>query len=739
MPPPTTNPPEGNTERPLDKVEGVLERVTFHNEENGYTVAKLMPEGGRDLVTVLGSFTNLVVGESLVCYGVWTRHPQWGPQMQMHHYETLRPATAAAIEKYLGSGMVRGVGPVMAKRIVKKFGADTLEIIEKKPRKLLLVEGIGEKKLGQIKEAWAAQNEIRNIMIFLQGHGVSPTYAVKIYKTYQGRSIDIVERNPYQLAADIWGIGFKTADQIAQNIGFALDDPRRIEAGVEFALNEAVETGGNAYLTREELVQTAGELLGDGDIESAIDALVSANRLVEEEAEMLGVKEAAIYVPSLYAVEKGIATRLQRLVAYRSLFPDTPKADAWLDKVLEKNGVPLSEEQREAVKLALSSRAMVLTGGPGTGKTTTTKAIVAAFHALNKSVYLASPTGRAAKRLTEVTGYAAKTIHRLLAYDPSARAFKHNADEQLSCDVLLVDEASMLDMVLANAVLRAVPPEAQLILVGDVDQLPSVGPGNVLRDLIESGAVPVARLTQVFRQAAMSTIITNAHRINKGEFPSLPKPSETDKDFVFVSAEEAEEVAAKAVAVVAKSLPKRGYRAADIQVLTPMQRGSAGAAYLNSRLQEVLNPPRPERLEVARGQRIFRVADRVIQMRNNYEKGVFNGDIGTVAHIDHEQELVFVGFPDGEISYEFSELDELSLAYALSVHKSQGSEFPVAVIALHTQHYALLQRNLLYTAITRAKKFAVLVGNKRAVAIAVKNDKQAARHTRLKERLQGLL
>ncbi|HEX5324799.1 MAG TPA: helix-hairpin-helix domain-containing protein, partial [Capsulimonadaceae bacterium] len=431
--------PEGTSERPLDKVEGVLERVTFHNEENGYTVAKILPEGGRDLVTVLGSFTNPVVGETLVCYGTWTRHPQWGAQMQMQRYETVRPATAAAIEKYLGSGMVRGVGPVMAKRIVKKFGPDTLEIIENRPRKLLLIEGIGEKKLAQIKDAWAAQNEIRNIMVFLQGHGVSPTYAVKIYKTYQGRSIDIVERNPYQLAADVWGIGFKTADQIAQNIGFALDDPRRLEAGVVFALNEAVETGGNAYLTREELIQTAGELLGAGETEEigdAIDILVSTDKLVEEEAELLGTKETAIYVPSLYATEKGIASRLKRLVASHSLFPDTPKGDAWLDKVLEKNGTPLSDEQREAVKLALKSRAMVLTGGPGTGKTTTTKAIVTAFRALNKSVYLASPTGRAAKRLTEVTGYEAKTIHRPLAYDPSARLFKHNADEQLQCDVL---------------------------------------------------------------------------------------------------------------------------------------------------------------------------------------------------------------------------------------------------------------------------------------------------------------
>lgn len=733
---------ELRSERPVDKVEGTLERVTFHNEENGYTVARIMPDGGRDLVTVLGSFSNPVVGETLVCYGVWTRHPQWGPQMQVQRYETLRPATSAAIEKYLGSGMVRGIGPVTAKRIVAKFGAETLEIIEKRPRKLLLVEGIGEKKLGQIKDAWAEQNEIRNIMLFLQGHGVSPTYAVKIYKTYQGRSIDIVEKNPYQLATDIWGIGFKTADKIAQNIGFALDDPRRIEAGVEFALNEAVESAGHAYLTREELVQTAGELLGAGEAEGigdAIDILASSQRLVEEEAELLGAKETAIYVPSLHATERGIAGRLRRLVAGHALFLDTPKAEAWLDRVLEKSGVPLSAEQRAAVKLALGSRAMVLTGGPGTGKTTATKAIVAAFRALNKNVLLASPTGRAAKRLTEVTGFEAKTIHRLLAYDPSARAFKHNADEQLACDMLLVDEASMLDMVLANAVLRAVPPDAQLILVGDVDQLPSVGPGNVLRDLIDSGVVPVARLTQVFRQAAMSTIITNAHAINKGQMPALPKPSETDKDFVFVPAEEAEEVAQKTVAVVAKSLPKRGYRPADIQVLTPMQRGSAGAAYLNSRLQEVLNPARPNKPDVSRGQRTFRAGDRVIQMCNNYDKGVFNGDIGSVVDISHEQELVFVRFSDGEINYEFSELDELSLAYALSVHKSQGSEFPVAVIALHTQHYALLQRNLIYTALTRAKKFAVLVGNKRAVAIAVKNDHQGTRHTRLKERLQGLI
>ncbi len=735
--PPVLVPDDG---RPLAEVRGTLERITFHNPENGYTVARLLPEGARDVVTVLGNFSSPVVGEFLRCEGIWTRHPEWGQQMQVKRYEAIRPASIYGIERYLGSGMVKGVGPVMAKRIIEKFGADSLEVIEKRPRELLGVPGIGEKTLDKIITAWYEQRAIRNVMLFLQGHGVSPAFAVKIFKTYGSDSIAIVERNPYQLATDIWGIGFRSADKIAMNLGFLPNDPLRIEAGLVYVMTQAVETGGNAFLTRQELAKHAEAILATSEIDSALTALIGRGQLVREESGLFGEVEEAIYTPSLYSVECAIGKRL-RYLASRPV--ETGMTDLqfgqWLKSLLAKNNTKLSEEQGAAVERCLKSRVAVMTGGPGTGKTTTTRAVVAAFHGLEKRVLLASPTGRAAKRLAEVTGADASTIHRMLVYDPGTRSFKHGPETPLPCDVLIVDESSMLDMLLANAVLRAVSETAQIILVGDVDQLPSVGPGNILRDIIDSGTVPVARLTQVFRQAAESTIITNAHAVNQGHMPALPSPKDPDRDFAFIEAEEPDDVANKIVAIVARSLPKRGYAPTDIQVLVPMQKGTAGAIYLNQRLQEQLNPPAPYKPEVARGPRLFRVGDRVIQLRNNYDKGVFNGDIGTVTGIVAEESQLSVKMADQEVVYDYSDLDELGLAYCLTIHKSQGSEFPVAVIAVHSQHHALLQRNLLYTAITRAKKFAVVVGNKRAIGTAVRNDKQAARHTRLKERLQGLI
>jgi exodeoxyribonuclease V alpha subunit len=726
--------------RPLDEVRGTLERITFHNPENGYTVARLLPDGARDVVTVLGNFTNPVVGEFLRVEGRWIRHPQWGPQMQVVRYQPIRPATVAGIERYLGSGMVKGVGPVTAKRIVERFGDKALDIIEFQPRSLLNIPGIGEKTVERIQVAWVEQREIRNVMLFLQTHSVSPAYAVKIFKTYGADSIAIVERNPYQLAVDIWGIGFKSADKIAMNLGFKPDDPLRIESGLVYTITQAVETGGNAYLTRVELADYADKILSTRDIDTALATLIGRGQLICEESGLFGTMEEAIYTPMLYGVELAIADRLKYL---KSRPVDTgmtdPKFDTWLADLLAKNNTALSEEQADAVARCIRSRVTVMTGGPGTGKTTTTRAVVAAFRALEKRVLLASPTGRAAKRLSEVTGAEAMTIHRMLVFDPATRAFRFGPDNPLECDVLIVDEASMLDMVLTNAVLRAVSEEAQIVFVGDVDQLPSVGPGNILRDIIDSGVVPVARLTQVFRQAAMSTIITNAHAVNQGRRPDLPSPKEPDRDFVFIEAEDPDTVAEKIVAIVARSLPTRGYVPSDIQVLVPMQKGTAGAIYLNSRLQAALNPAAHGKAEVTRGQRLFRVGDRVIQLRNNYDKGVFNGDIGTVLDIDSEESTLLVRTSDQDVVYDFSDLDELALAYCLTIHKSQGSEFAVAVIAVHTQHYALLQRNLLYTAITRAKKFAVLVGSRRAIDVAVHNDKQAARHTRLKERLQGLI
>jgi exodeoxyribonuclease V alpha subunit len=773
-------------------VTGVLERITFHDPENGYTVGRLKSDDSLAEITVVGTFSAPVVGQYLRCEGVWINHPQWGRQLQVRTYETIVPATAAAIEKYLGSGMVKGIGPVTAQRIVAKYGDESLDVIENSPDKLLAVKGIGAKLLERIVGAWTEQREVRNIMIFLQSHGVTPVFAAKIYKAYKGKSIEVVERNPYQLATDIRGVGFRSADRIAQNLGFALDDPRRLIAGVVYALNAAVETGGNVFLTREELCDAAEQMLGTREIGDALDALVSEDKLIREfhspakagapgavgrrdavcrpaagpdeldydsgdippdpfELDMASARqgkpgatgsvEEAYYIPSLYFAEVGVAASIRRRCAAGLSGADGVRdiSGDWVARCMSRHGLSLSAEQQSAVELAIRSPFMVLTGGPGTGKTTTTRAIVHAFTDLHRRVLLASPTGRAAKRLTEVTGFEASTIHRMLAYDPGAGGFRFGPESPLDCDVLIVDEASMLDIVLANSLLRATRPETRVILIGDVDQLPSVGPGNVLRDLIASGIVPVAWLTQVFRQAAASRIVTNAHRVNRGQMPELPPPKDETSDFVFVRADEAQEVADKVVAIVVRSLPRRGHNVADIQVLVPMQKGAAGAIALNARLQEALNPPVPDKPQLEQAGKIFRVGDRVIQLRNNYDRGTFNGDIGTISAVSHSDNTLTVRMSDIDMTYDFTECDELAHAYALTIHKSQGSEFPVAVIAVHTQHYILLQRNLLYTAITRARRYAVVVGNTRALGICVKNDKHAERHTRLKPRLAGEL
>lgn len=749
---------------PLAELECTVERVTFHNSENGYSVVKVLPLDVKDkmkadVITVLGAFTNPVVGESLKLYGEWIKHPQYGHQFKLERYDTLRPATAAAIEKYLGSGMVKGVGPVMAKRIVAKFGEKALDVIEETPEKLTQVSGIGEKRIGMIKAAWDEQREVRNIMLFLQGHGVSPTYAVKIYRYYKERAIEVVEQNPYQLATDIWGIGFKSADKIAQNIGMALDAPERLEAGLVYVLNQEMDGGGHCFLMEDDLLKKSCEILlpqtapeGDEEadkdskaqalaIERALQSLIDREQLIAETIELLGVRDTAIYTPAIYTTEKAVAERVNTLLS--SPWRSRPKP-AELDRIVQdvKGYDTLSDEQQQAVRRALCEPIMVLTGGPGTGKTTTTRAIVAAFEALGKKLQLASPTGRAAKRAAEVTGKEAKTIHRLLVFDPEKKGFKHGPGEPLELDVLVIDESSMMDLVLTHSTLRAVPDGAQVIFVGDVDQLPSVGPGNVLADLINSGRVPVARLTQVFRQAAQSKIITNAHAINKGRMPELLPPSAiaSDKaDCVFLEVEESDEMPAKLAGVVAKSLPKLGYKAEEITVLAPMQRGSVGAKNLNEVLQGVLNPPHPTKVEHARGPIVFRVGDRVMQRVNNYDKNVFNGDVGAILEIDKENQTVGVQYPEGPVEYDFADMDQLVHAFSLTVHKSQGSEYPACVIALHMQHYMMLQRNLVYTALTRAKKIAVFVGSKRAIQMAVRNRNVVPRNTRLAQRLQQLV
>ncbi|MES2458991.1 MAG: ATP-dependent RecD-like DNA helicase [Armatimonadota bacterium] len=758
------NPLQNEYQAPLATLECIIERVTFHNAENGYSVVKVTPTETKakakgDTITVLGSFTNPVVGETLRCHGQWIKHPQYGSQFKLERYDTLRPATAAAIEKYLGSGMVKGIGPVMAKRIVDKFGETALDVIENTPKKLTQVSGLGEKRIDMIKAAWDEQREVRAIMLFLQGHGVSPTYAVKIYRKYKERSIEVVEKTPYQLATDVWGIGFKSADKIAQNVGIALDAPERLEAGLVFVLNQEMEGGGHCFLTEDELLKKACEILlpqtaPDGDesadkesvvragaIETALRSLIDRELLVAETIEMLGIRDTAIYTPSIHTTEKSVADRINTLL--NSPWKARPKP-AEIDAVLESlpNHDTLSDEQQQAVRRALSEPILVLTGGPGVGKTFTTKTIVSAFEKLGKRLQLASPTGRAAKRAAEVTGREAKTIHRMLAFDPEKKGFKHGPGEPLELDVLIIDEASMLDLVLTHHTLRAVPDGAQVIFVGDVDQLPSVGPGNVLSDLISSGRVPVARLTQVFRQAAESKIITNAHSINRGTMPDLLPPSAIkthDADCVFVEVEESEDIPDKLKAIVSISLPKLGFKRDEITVLAPMQRGSIGARNLNDVLQSVLNPPRPDKAELTRGPITFRVGDRVMQRRNNYDKNVFNGDVGNIIEIDKEDQTVAVQYPEQAVEYEFADVDELGHAFSLTIHKSQGSEYPACIIAIHTQHYMMLQRNLVYTALTRAKKMAVFVGSKRAIQMAVRNRNVVPRNTRLAQRLQMLV
>lgn len=744
MPDNSPPPNNGNSSAPLEALIGVLERVTYHNEENGYTVGRLAVEGARDLVTLIGNFSNPVVGEQLTCEGRWTAHREFGRQFAVERYHTSKPATAFAIEKYLGSGLIKGVGPVMAKRMVELFGLETLEVIENDPRTLLRVEGIGEKRVTMIRKAWDEQREIRNVMLFLQSKGVSATYAVKIYKTYGDRAIATVEANPYRLAQDIWGIGFKTADKIAQQLGVAIDSEQRLEAGLTHTLSTATDFG-HLFLPEPKLLQSATEILGVEmeKLPPVLEAMVAAETVKAEdipEIEIDGRPMRALYHPPLFYTEVGLAGQIRRRLAQppgKSLSRE--KLAVWLENQEQKSGIALSDEQREAIALALENRFFILTGGPGTGKTLTTNTIAAAFEAQKKRILLVSPTGRAAKRLAEVTGRDAQTIHRLLKFDPASRSFQYNEDNPLPCDVLIADEVSMLDAVLANNLLKAVPAEAQVVFVGDSDQLPSVGAGNVLGDLLGSDVVPSTRLTQVFRQAQASLIVTNAHRIRQGQFPTLVPPKERgDSNCIWIEIDDSVEGATEIVKLVRKSLPALGYRGDAIQVLTPMKRGTLGVDYLNELLQEALNPADPSgrRPELLRGSRRFRIGDRVIQLVNNYDKNVFNGDIGTVLDIKPDDQILLVQYPDAVVEYDYADYDELQLAYALSIHKSQGSEYRAVVLVLHSSQYMMLQRNLLYTGLTRARDLCLLVSDKRALARAVQNNKTTRRYTRLAERLR---
>jgi len=715
-------------------LEGSVARITYVSEDTQYVVARLDVPGKPDPVTIVGTVLSLTPGETLRVHGRWSHHPKYGEQFKVDRYESVVPATLAGIQKYLGSGMIKGIGPVFAKRLVEAFGGDTLKVIEETPGRLAEVEGIGPIRRQRITTAWAEQREIREVMLFLQGHGVSPAYAVKIFKTYGQAAIATVRENPYRLARDIRGIGFKTADKIAREVGIPADSPLRAAAGILHTLNELTDDG-HVYVPETELLRAAEEML-------EIPAVLLPDALAALGADEAVVVEPladgrAVYLKSLHVSETQLAQRLADFLRAPRGVPliDMSQALPWVE---QKTGLALTEEQRQAVRLAFRDKLLVITGGPGTGKTTILQAVIRLLEAKRLRMHLASPTGRAAKRLAEVTRHDACTLHRLLEWNPREGGFQRNARNSLETDFVVVDEVSMIDVLLAHHLVQAIPLTATLLLVGDADQLPSVGPGTVLKDLLAVPGIPAVRLTTIFRQAAQSRIVSNAHRVNRGEFPDLSvTAADRTQDFFFLAEEDPSKLQDLIVDLAQRRLPgKYGLDPlADIQVLTPMHRGPIGAGQLNAALQAALNPPRNGAAELLRGGRIFRVGDRVLQLRNNYDKGVYNGDLGRIAAIDPSEQSVAVQVDDREVSYDFSDLDELALAYAVTVHKSQGSEYPAVIVPVHTTHYLMLQRNLLYTAITRAKRLLVLVGTRKALAIATKNDATRRRYSRLRERL----
>jgi exodeoxyribonuclease V alpha subunit len=722
---------------PLQDLEGTLERITFQNEENGYTVAKVVPRGKSYEITVVGPLSGAQVGEAVRLRGVWTTHPQYGRQFEVRTYSVKLPATEEGIRKYLGSGMIKGIGPVMADRIVDTFGLETLSVIEDEVNRLREVDGIGSIRERRIADAWEEQKQIKALMLFLQAHDVSTGLAVKIYKAYGDAALGVVRTDPYQLEKDIYGIGFKTADKIAQKLGLDPDAPTRLQAGIRYTLSRFSDDG-HCYAPRRALIDEAARLLevpADA-CEAQLEVLVDAEEVIVEslaESER-HPGETAVYLPPFYYAEVGVANKLRqlrdserdRLAPYQSI--DWTVAFDWLDR---RNPFQLVSSQQQAVRMALTERVSVLTGGPGTGKTTITRAIIQLLQAKGHSVLLAAPTGRAAKRMSELTGLPAKTIHRLLEFSPGEGSmFLRDRENPLDADMIIVDEASMIDILLMNHLLKAVEVGSHLLVVGDTDQLPSVGAGNVLRDIIACETIPVTRLETIFRQAEDSYIIVNAHRINQGQMPVF---AENARDFFLFRFPEPEAAADMLIDVVARRIPRTfGYDPqTSIQVLSPMHRGAVGVAALNQRLQATLNPPGEGKVETPHGSRVFRVGDRVMQIRNDYTRQVFNGDLGQVTGMNLIDHLVTVDFDGEAVEYEFAELDELVHAYAISIHKSQGSEFPVVVVPMLTQHYVMLQRNLLYTAVTRAEELVVLVGDRRALGIAVRNNRIARRNTRL--------
>ncbi|MGC1403081.1 MAG: ATP-dependent RecD-like DNA helicase [Thermodesulfobacteriota bacterium] len=712
-------------------LEGHIERITFQNEEDHFTIAKMKIKGRRDVITVIGNLFSVAPGEVLRIQGYYEQHAKYGLQVRIESYESLIPATVVGIEKYLGSGLVKGIGPEMAKRIVKQFGLTTLDMIEKDIQQLSRVEGIGPKRIGQIKEAWKEQKEIRRIMIFLQGYGVSTGLAFKIFKAYGQQAVTRMQENPYALATDIFRVGFLTADRIAQKMGIEKEAPVRLQAGLTYILQQKSEEG-QVCLPEEILFQAAEKQL-EVDSNLLDQALKELIRKKDIHTQQTDRGETLLFLPYLDISEDGIARRIGTLLKGR--LPSDDRTEEIIARVEKSLRINLSGQQKEAVRKALTQKILIITGGPGTGKTTIIRSILEIFKQLDRSCILMAPTGRAAKRLSEVTHYPAATIHRGLGYNPKMGGFQKNEEHPLTADLVVIDEASMVDTYLMFHLLKAVPDRAVLILVGDIFQLPSVGPGNVLSDFIHSQRVPVVQLNQIFRQGEGSLIVINAHRIHQGDMPILVKEERSkNQEFYFLDQEDPEKAARWILELVQEKLPKR-YSLdpfQDIQVLTPMYKGAVGAENLNLFLQQHLNP---ETRSIQRGPRLYKLGDKVMQIRNNYDKEVFNGDIGRLAKIDSENQEVLVNYDGKFVVYDFSELEELVLAYAISVHKSQGNEYPAVILPVMIQHFILLQRNLIYTAVTRAKRVVVLVGTKKALAIGIKNNKPQMRHSFLKERL----
>ncbi len=718
----------------MDQIHGYIERITFQSSENGFTVARLKEPGKRELTVIVGTMPTVQPGESIRCRGQWREDPNYGLQFQVEEYQVETPDSVQGIVRYLGSGMIKGIGPVFAERIVDYHREQTLQVIDTRPEELLKIDGIGPTRLQRIVSCWAEQKAVRELMIFLQGYGISPTYAQKVFRTYGEESKQVILDNPYQLARDIYGIGFKTADQTARKLGIDPDSDVRIDAGVEYVLSKLADDGHTCFPV-DDFLTKAQELLDApaGRISERLASIAGEERIVIEAQDKEGLETDFVWLKPFHVSEHGIARELSRLWEQYEPSLFQPDNDPAIRAAGEEMGIRLAPNQQRAVGRSLLEKIHIITGGPGTGKSTIVKVLLRMEERQKGRILLAAPTGRAAKRLAEITGREASTIHSLLEYDFAIGGFRRNRENPLECRLLIVDEASMIDTLLMYNLLKALPDKARLLLVGDVDQLPSVGAGNVLQDFIDSGRIPVTRLTDIFRQAAQSKIVTNAHRINAGQFPDIR--IDKDGDFFFVREEDPEAIAQTVIDLAKERLPRSyGFDPfLDIQVLSPMNRGVIGNRTLNARLQQALNPSKEPLIRLGRA---FHAGDKVMQIQNNYDKKVFNGDVGRIRRIDRVEQEVAVDFDGALIPYDFADLDQLVLAYAVSVHKYQGSECPCVILPLHTTHYMLLFRNLLYTGVTRGKKLVVIVGSKRALAIAVGNDKMGKRYTGLRKAMK---